>query len=187
MRALPRLLLCGLLLSPVLGRATEPAGSCEALKAENEALKARLRALEAQLPTTASTAAPSAARAPVEARPAPVPAVAAPVPPAAALPGLAPKPAPKRVVVEEEPYSRSGCRAGLFTPLPHARWMEKDRWLDLEKGMSPVEVEQLLGPEHYDSVGGSRVKWEYGKCEAASKAQLLFDQGQLLDWRPPTQ
>lgn len=177
MNALPRLLLCGLLLSPALGTATEPPGSCEALKAENEALKARLRALEAQAPATAST--------PVAASP--TPAAATTAPPAAALPGLAAKPAKKLVVVEEEPYSRSGCRAGLFTPLPHARWMEKDRWLDLEKGMSPVEVEQLLGPEHYDSVGGSRVKWEYGKCGAASKAQLLFDNGQLLDWRPPTQ
>jgi len=168
MNTLYRLLLCGLLSIPALSAAAEPA--CADLQAENQALKARIQQLEAASQTAT-----------------PAPAVTAPAPAAVdpKTPGLAPRPAKTVRVVEEEPYSRSGCRAGLFTPLPPARWMERDRWEDLEKGMSAVEVERMLGIEHYDTEGGGRTKWEYGKCGSASKAQLLFENGRLLDWRAP--
>lgn len=168
MNALPRLLLCGLMSIPGLGAAAEPA--CADLQAENQALKARIQQLEA---ASALQGAPAVAT--------PAPAAIDPK-----TPGLAPKPAKTVRIVEEEPYSRSGCRAGLFTPLPPARWMERDRWEDLEKGMSAVEVERMLGVEHYDTEGGGRIKWEYGKCGSSSKAQLLFENGRLIDWRAPT-
>ena len=75
----------------------------------------------------------------------------------------------------------------MFTAPPHAIWMELERWEDLARGMSLVEVERRLGPEHYDTGSGGRVKWEYGKCGRQSRAQLLFDSGRLVDWRAPTQ
>lgn len=169
MNTLPRLLLCGLLSIPALGTAAEPA--CADLQTENQALKARIQQLEA--------ASKIAAPAPT----ADTPTATAAIEPKAT--GLAPKPANTVRVIEEEPYSRSGCRAGLFTPLPPARWMERDRWEDLKKGMSAVEVELMLGIEHYDTGGGGRIKWEYGKCGISSKAQLLFENGRLIDWRAP--
>lgn len=176
MRA-PRLLLSCLLLATAAARAQPTPTGCEVLRAENAALKARVQVLEAALQAGSQ---PAAAVVPPAT---PVP----PGPPVAVAPGLAPKPAVKQVLVEEEPYSRSGCRPSMFKALPHAIWMETDRWEDLAKGMSDVEVERRLGPEHYDTTGGGRVKWEYGKCGLQSKAQLLFEQGRLVDWRAPSQ
>lgn len=184
----PKRLLSCLLLLAAGGAAAQSATDigCAELRAENAALKARVQLLEAALKSPATTEAPAAA---VIAPQAPAPAAAAapatPVMPAA--PGLAPKPSVKRVVVEEEPYSRSGCRPNLLTPPPYAIWMDPERWEDLAKGMSQVDVERQLGPEHYDTVGGSREKWEYGKCGQQSRAQLLFDKGRLVEWRAPSQ
>jgi len=166
MSKLPRWLLCSLLLIPTLSAATEL--GCAALQSENEALKARIRELETGLAAVVAPATPVAPPAPVE-------------------PGLAPKPAKTVRVVEEEPYSRTGCRPSLFTPIPAARWMETDLWDGLEKGMAAVDVEKLLGVEHYDTSGGGRTKWEYGKCGQSSRAQLLFENGRLIDWRSPNQ
>lgn len=165
---LPRLILpvflC--LASLPVALAASEAGNCSMEQAEISRLQARVLELEKALR-------------------APAPNAAASTSPAAA-PGLAPKPANKIVVVEEEPYSRSGCRPSVFQDVPYAKWMDGELWLELEKGMSPVEVESLLGPEHYDTAGGGNVKWEYGKCGARARAQLLFVQGQLADWRAPS-
>jgi hypothetical protein len=165
---LPRLILPAFLYLaslPVALAASEP-GSCSTEQAEISRLQARVLELEKALRSPAPPAAASAAP--------------------TAAPGLAPKPANKIVVVEEEPYSRSGCRPSVFQDVPYAKWMNGELWLELEKGMSPVEVESLLGAEHYDTAGGGNVKWEYGKCGARARAQLLFVQGQLADWRPPS-
>ncbi|WP_148044750.1 hypothetical protein [Stagnimonas aquatica] len=161
-----------LILAPLLGlsilplmAAADPA-SCLAEQAEISRLQARVLELEKAL---RGPAAPEAAS-------------TAPT----ASPGLAPKPANKIVVVEEEPYSRSGCRPSLFQDVPYAKWMDPELWMELEKGMSPVAVESLLGPEHYDTAGGGNVKWEYGKCGPRARAELLFEKGQLSDWRLPS-
>lgn len=184
MNTLFRLSLCVLMLTSATGRAAEPVDACAALRAENEALKARI--LELEKGTAPAAAAAPVAAAPVATAPVPptIPATPAP-PPTASEP--ASKPTKIVRVVEEEPYSRSGCRGGLFKSIPHAIWMEVDRWQDLDKGMSPAEVEKLLGPEHYVSTGGNRIKWEYGKCGSFSDAQLLFQDGRLIDWRAPDQ
>lgn len=150
---------------PVTLAASEP-GSCSTEQAEISRLQARVLELEKALRGPAPAAAASTAP--------------------AAPPGLAPKPANKIVVVEEEPYSRSGCSLGLFQSIPYAKWMDTELWLELEKGMRPAEVESLLGPEHYDTAAGNNLKWEYGRCGARSDAQLLFSQGKLADWRPPS-
>jgi hypothetical protein len=103
----------------------------------------------------------------------------------ATLPGAAEKPAAVAKVVVEEPYSRTGCSRGLFKGIASAIWQEADRWLDLEKGQTPAEVEAILGVEHYDEAGGDSVVWHYGRCGVASRAQVLFTKGRLADWRPP--
>ena len=163
MRSLPHWLLCAaFLLGPIRVAAAE-AETCTALQAEVETLRARLKLLEA-------AAVPTAA----------LPALA-PV-----APGLAAKPAAIQRVVVEEPYSRTGCSEGLFKGIAYARWQDADLWLELEKGLSPAEVEKLLGVEHYDEEGGGNLLWHYGKCGAASRAQLLFTKGKLVDWRAPS-
>ena len=142
-----------------------PAADCPALQAELETLRAKVRTLEAaQLPLAAVPAKPTAS----------------------ALPGTAPKPAATATVVIEEPYSRTGCRKGLFGSIAPAKWQDAQLWLDLERGQTPAEVEALLGVEHYDEQGGGNVVWHYGKCASASMAQLLFTQGRLADWRAPS-
>jgi len=144
---------------PLLVSAQAPR-DCRALQAEVAALKARIKVLEA-----ANPALPSKQSAP--------------------LPGTAAKPAAKRVVVIEEPYSRSGCRRSLFDEPTPAKWQDADLWLDLEKGQLPTQVEALLGPEHFDERGGNNVIWHYGKCGASSIGQVLFTKGRLVDWRKP--
>lgn len=163
MQTLSRWLLSvALITGPAASQAIEPT-ACTALQAEVETLRAKLRALE-------TAAAPAA-----------VPAAIAP-----AVEGLAPKPAPVQRVVVEQPYSRTGCSESLFKGMAPARWQDGDLWLDLEKGLSPAAVEKLLGVEHYDEQGGGNLVWHYGKCGAASRAQLLFTDGKLANWRAPS-
>ncbi|MES2883310.1 MAG: hypothetical protein V4709_00775 [Pseudomonadota bacterium] len=142
-----------------------PAADCTALHAELETLRAKVRTLEAAQRLPVAPTAPAAA---------------------SALPGTAAKPTATATVVIEEPYSRTGCRKGLFEPIAAAKWQDAQLWLDLERGQSPAEVERLLGVEHYDEQGGGNVIWHYGKCGAASLAQVLFTQGRLADWRAPS-
>jgi predicted nucleic acid-binding Zn ribbon protein len=101
------------------------------------------------------------------------------------LPGTAAKPAATQRLVIEEPYSRTGCSRGLFQGIAPAQWQEQNLWQDLEKGQTPAEVEKILGPEHYDESGGGNVIWHYGRCGVSSRAQVLFTQGRLTDWRAP--
>ncbi|MES2683230.1 MAG: hypothetical protein V4650_06875 [Pseudomonadota bacterium] len=165
MKSLPCWLLCAAaIVGPAWSAAAEPE-SCKALQAEVETLRARLLALEAVSPA--------------------VP-VVAPLPVPAAAPGLAAKPAAIQRVVVEAAYSRTGCSAGLFKGIAPARWQDADLWLDLEKGLSAVEVERLLGVEHYDEQGGGNMVWHYGKCGSDSRAQVLFTNGKLADWRAPS-
>lgn len=138
---------------------------CTALQAELETLRAKVRRLEAGQGAVIS---------------------AIPQTATSALPGTAPKPAAKATVVIEEPYSRSGCRKGLFEPIASAKWQDAQLWFDLERGQSPAEVEALLGVEHYDGQGADNVVWHYGKCGSSSMAQVLFTKGKLADWRAPS-
>jgi len=151
------------LLTPSLAAAN---ADCTALQAEVEALRARVQVLEAKADETALTPLPSLQ---------------------SVLPGAAAKPAATATVVVEEPYSRTGCSRGLFKGIEPARWQDPDLWLDLKKGQTPAEVEQQLGVEHYDEHDGNKVIWHYGKCELRSKAQVLFVDGKLMDWRVPAQ
>lgn len=162
MRPLPFSL--SLLLCAALGSVASaaPASECSALHAEVETLRAKVRAFEAS---------------------------ALPIPQArteAALPGTAAKPAAVATLVVEEPYSRTGCSQGLFKGIPDARWQDPELWLELDKGQSPAKVEKLLGVEHYDERGGGNVIWHYGRCGASSRAQVLFTDGKLSDWRAPS-
>lgn len=148
----------------VLPLAVTAANDCSALQTEVETLRAKVRTLEAGLAVAPSVAAQTSA----------------------ALPGTAAKPAATQIVVVEEPYSRTGCSRGLFKGIEPAKWQDPDLWLDLSKGQPAAEVEKLLGVAHYDERGGGNVIWHYGRCGAASMAQVLFTNGQLADWRAPT-
>ena len=159
-----RLLPCCLLLAMSSALATPTSTDCSALQQEVTQLRERVRMLEATLSPVATAPAQTAA---------------------SALPGTAAKPAAIQTLVIEEPYSRTGCSKGLFAGIAPAKWQNADLWLDLEKGQSPAAVEALLGVEHYDERGGGNVIWHYGKCGAASRAQVLFSNGQLADWRVP--
>lgn len=161
-----RLLPCYLLLLLALPSAgAAPATTdCSTFQQEVTQLRERVRMLEAALRPVATAPAQTAA---------------------STLPGTAAKPAATQTLVIEEPYSRTGCSKGLFAGIAPAKWQNADLWLDLEKGQSPAAVEALLGVEHYDERGGGNVIWHYGKCGAASRAQVLFSNGQLADWRVP--
>lgn len=161
-------LLLALMLLPFTGQAAE---DCAALRAEVEALK--LQVLQLQNAQAAAALAPK-----------PLPQVAATV---AAAADNVPASTNQRTlkVVTEEAYTRTGCRKGLFTGAPPGKWQEREAWDNLEKGMSPRQVEDLLGVEHYNLGDGRNVKWEYGKCEAFVSAAVLFVDGQLSDWRAP--
>lgn len=152
-------LLAAVIILPACAQ-VQPIKDCRALQAEVTALRARVKLLEA------ANTVPAARQ-------------------AVALPGTAAKPAAKRVIVIEEPYSRSGCRQSLFKGMESSKWQDADAWLDLEKGQQPAQAEALLGPEHYDERGGNNVIWYYGKCGASSKAQVLFTKGRLAGWRAP--
>lgn len=157
-----RFLSCCLLFAAFSAGAAPVTTDCSALQQEVMKLRAQVRALEAAgRPITSHQAA------------------------ASALPGTAAKPAATQTLVVEEPYSRTGCSKGLFTGIAPAKWQDANLWLDLEKDQSPAAVEALLGVEHYDERGGANVIWHFGKCGAASKAQVLFTNGKLADWRAP--
>lgn len=148
-----------LLLTP-MAHAAAAISECAALQTEVETLRAKLRAYEST---------PVAVQ-PVDTQ----------------LPGVAAKPAALQKMVIEEPYSRSGCSQGLFKGITPAIWQDSSLWLDLAKGQTPAAVEALLGVEHYDERGGSNVIWHFGKCGAASQAQVLFTNGKLANWRAPS-
>lgn len=158
-----RLTTCLLALSTfvALPSQAEEAADCAALRVEVQALREKVAVLEAMTRTPAISMAAQSAD--------------------AALPGISAKPD-----AIEKPYSRTGCSKGLFQNSKAARWQDVERWADLEKGLSQAEVEALLGVEHYDENGGGNIIWHYGKCDASSRAQVLFDNGRLMDWRAPS-
>lgn len=147
--------------------------SCADAQAEVQRLREQVSALQAALAAASSPVGASAAN------------IAASATTAPALPGTAAKPAPEVRVVVEEPYSRTGCSRGLLKGIAPAAWQDAELWKDLRKGQTPVEVEALLGPEHYDVSGGGNVIWHYGRCGKSSMGQALFTNGRLADWRAP--
>ncbi len=151
------------LLAAMPAHAATATTDCSAQRSELESLRARVRTLEATL-LSAAPAQPNDT----------------------VLPGTAAKPAARATVVVEEPYSRTGCSRGLFKGVAAAAWQDAELWSELEKGQSPAQVEKLLGVQHYDEQGGDNVIWHFGKCGASSRAQVLFTNGKLADWRAPS-
>lgn len=162
----------------LLASSVHAAAECGGLQNEVDALKARVLELQSEL-SSARTALPesAAARALPEARAG----AARPV----VVPGNPNKVTRSVVVVEEEAYSHAGCSLGLFKGTPPGRWKERGNWEDLEKGMPAAEVERVLGVEHYNVGTGSRVLWQYGKCEAFVRGQVLLVNGLVEGWRTP--
>ena len=130
---------------------------------------------QATVPAPAAAASPSAA--------APAASVGA-APPTVPAETQTPPSGYKLVKIEPvKPYSDTGCDKGA--PSIDKRWKRKDNWSYLRGGMSMLDVEELLGVEHYNVAGSSRVGWEYGKCEAAARGSVVFQDGTVQYWRQP--
>jgi hypothetical protein len=135
------------------------------LRTENAALKAQLTALQASCST------PSAGG--DDKRSAQTPAASV----------IAPEGYQLVKVEPVEPYSRTGCKK--YKDAIDIRWKQPNNWEILSRGLPMRDVEELLGVEHYDVKFGSRIGWQYGKCEAAAKGEVVFDSGKVLFWRKP--
>lgn len=156
-------------------------------QAEIDALKAQLQKRPAPAPAPSASVATAASAPPPTAPPGyklvkinPLPAAPASLPP--------PPPGYRLVKIQPPPprYSDTGChRGGFFSVGPDKPWKHEDRWLALRVGMSPAEVERLLGKEHFDISGNGRVGWEYGKCAAAYQGIVVFADGKVAYWKKP--
>jgi hypothetical protein len=144
-----------------------------ALHAQIAQLKAQLAAAEQQL--AALHAAPAA--------------TVAVAPPATATAETVPPPAPpgkEYVLVDKtEANSQTGCSKGLFQASADRPWKHEQNWREINRGMSPPEVEKYLGPDHYDVNAKGRTAWQYGKCDSNVQAFVVFESGHVLFWQPP--
>lgn len=156
-------------------------------QAEIEALKAQLQGHSVPAPAPSASVATAASTPPPSAPPGyklvkiePLPATPSSLPP--------PPPGYKLVKIQPPPppYSDTGChRGGFFSVGPDKPWKHEDRWLALRVGMTPAEVERLLGKEHYDIAGDGRIGWEYGKCGVAYQGIVVFADGKVAYWKKP--
>lgn len=65
-----------------------------------------------------------------------------------------------------------------FTPQGDG-WKDIKNWRKLKKGMSPDQVEALLG-EHISVNGGNFTRWKYG-----SLGEVIFYEGGVYSWEEP--
>jgi len=155
------------------------------LRSENAQLKAQLEDLQKSCPAAAARHAAMSAAQPPAAAPAPGP-MAATAEATTASPVPAVPPGYQLVKIEPVPaYSQTDCKHSPQYSGRHAPWRDEDHWLALRSGMSMAEVEQLLGPEHYDVSDGGRIGWQYGKCGASVRGMTVFQDGKLLYWNKP--
>jgi predicted flap endonuclease-1-like 5' DNA nuclease len=181
--------LASLLLLGLAGFAV-PAGADDELarlRTENAKLKAQLQAAQCQTPAANSSA--TAAPAPAAAAPA-APAVATAAPAAAAA--TAPPVAPEgyklvRITPVDPEVEAENCANGVFGKTRDAPWKHEEVWEQLDKQMSPAQVEALLGKVHTSFVKGGYTEWDFGKCTERSMAlaMVVFDAKGLLYWRTP--
>lgn len=161
---------------------------------EIERLENRIRELQSQRHPGTAAGAQVDTPAPMAAAPPPLPVA----PPGYRLVKIAPQTAhkPKRkipagyklvkVQPPPAPYSDTGCHhGGFFSAGPDARWKHDDHWLSLQVGMTPKDVERLLGRQHFNVRDGDRIGWEYGKCQNAYRGIVVFSGGQVAYWKKP--
>lgn len=150
----------------------------QACSSEVEALKARVLELEAQLAARPAAIAPLGTMSGLSS--------IAPGTSAGAQIGEGPNKVVRRVVViEEVPYSRTGCSLGLFQGTAPGKWKDANAWETLQKGMPAAEVEAQLGIEHFNLGSGTRQIWQYGKCGNQAVGQVLLQDGRVEQWRAP--
>ncbi|MCK9194108.1 MAG: hypothetical protein M0P19_09590, partial [Nevskia sp.] len=143
--------------------ADEKIDTLDQLRAENAALREKLAILQASCPNLAAPDKSSAT----------TPTASVTVPEGYQLVKV--KPA--------EPYSLTGCKK--YKDAVDTRWKQRDNWEILSRGLSMRDVEDLLGIEHYDISSSNRIGWKYGKCGAAAKGEVVFEDGKVLFWRKP--
>ncbi len=83
----------------------------------------------------------------------------------------------------EDRYIATGCGNNSPHNVP---WKQSANWSLLAKGLSPADVEDLLGPEHYNVVKNGRIAWQYGKCDYGVRGSVVFENGLVVVWQAPT-
>lgn len=83
----------------------------------------------------------------------------------------------------EDRYIATGCGNNSPHNVP---WKQSANWSLLAKGLSPADVEDLLGPEHYNVVNNGRIAWQYGKCDYGVRGSVVFENGLVVVWQAPT-
>jgi hypothetical protein len=174
-----------LLSAPVAHAAAD--SELSVLQAENLRLKAEIQQLRASC-AIATPPPPVAAVAPVTRPPSaetlePVP--AQPTNATAATPTPAAPPPGYKLVPIAPANSETGCRQGMFEVTQDAPWKHEENWSFLRKAMTPLEVEQLLGKDHYDVTAKGRTAWQFGKCGTLVQGMAVFEDGALLFWKQP--
>ena len=165
------------------------------LQEENAELKAQLACVQHPETATGCTPAATPAASPggnAAPPPAAVPAStgggssAAPAAPASTTPAL-PTPPPGYIIVKApEPNSETGCTIDLFDfHAPDVPWKHEQNWIDLRTGMSPKDVEHLIGNQHYEINRDGHTIWQYGKCGVNVQGTVVFQAGQVLFWQAP--
>lgn len=191
MRRGPLLLLLGI---STLAHADTLGDENARLKQQVSALQSRVEALERACPAAARAsgvvvqpgAAPAASTA---AGPSPSDTSAASVTAAANLEGT---PQPKEVPVPAQPskpaqkYAAAGCDRGLLSGPEAGRWQKLQNWDAVTKGLTPAEVEAIVGVEHYDvTLRNGRTQWQYGRCSSSYEAAVEFLDGRVVSVVPP--
>lgn len=191
-----RLSTCLLPLSALLFASLVHADDNADLRAENARLRTQLEALQKSCPVASTTVAPASS----PAMPA-VATVAAPVAATATAESAAPSIAPPADVATAAPVAPAGYKLVPIAPprpedryidagckkVPHnTPWLQSTNWSLLRRDMTPADVEDLLGPQHYNVVANGRVGWQYGKCEFGVRGTVVFENDRVVVWQKPT-
>ena len=64
-------------------------------------------------------------------------------------------------------------------------WKDVMGWLGLQRGMSPDEVKELMGPDYRESVSAEGKLWSYQDAKALLYGSISFKDDKVDDWSSP--
>ena len=65
------------------------------------------------------------------------------------------------------------------------QWKDVMGWISLQAGMSPAEVQALLGPDYREHVNAEVTMWTYQDQKALLFGSVSFKAGRLETWSSP--